>query len=200
MCKTLHLHTDGTALRTRNILCDLSVVCLTSSKTSTDMEIWVVLVCNHCWTLSTNYMIGFIPSIKARPGLVPVDWAANSDFTINPASFWFLNIPLRQEGWALSVSLLLGASEKGTSVGRCCVPAVLPEVGEECFHKGYSTKKEGYRFKKPWFSFMGTAINFCREHRHLESNFTEINPSWQGFLSLFLVTPAVTIRIREAFS
>lgn len=40
------------------------------------------------------------------------------------------------------MSLLLGASEKGTSVGRCCAPAVLPEVGEECFHKGYSTKKK----------------------------------------------------------
>lgn len=105
VCETLRLHISGTVLRTRKVWCNLSTMCLTSSKTFTDMEIRMVLMCNYCWTLNTNCMIGFIPSNKTRLGLVPVDLAANSDFTINPASFWFLNIPIRQEGCALSVSL-----------------------------------------------------------------------------------------------
>lgn len=90
----------------------------------------------------------------------------------------------------------LGALDEGASVGRCRAPAVLPELGKESFHWKYSTMG-GILAQNPWFSFMRTAVNFCREHQHLESNFPEINPFWQVLFSLFLVTAAVIIQIFE---
>lgn len=79
----------------------------------------------------------------------------------------------------------LGALDEGASVGRCRAPAVLPELGKESFHWKYSTMG-GILAQNPWFSFMRTAVNFCREHQHLESNFPEINPFWQVlFVSIF---------------
>lgn len=138
VCETLSLHISGTVLRTRKVWCNLSTMCLTSSKTFTDMEIRMVLMCNYCWTLNTNCMIGFIPSNKTRLGLVPVDLAANSA-NYKPCFFLIFEYP-HKAGRLCTVSVFASFL-----VPQRREPAwegvVLPELGEECFHRGYSTKQ-----------------------------------------------------------